>query len=51
MTLALFQAHSLVSGISFEPEDGFSSNLHQYITVTSSKANLILVTLTSFSRS
>ena len=36
---------------SFEPVDGFSSNLQQYITVTSLRADKILVTLTPFSRS
>ena len=33
--------------MSFEPVDGFSSNLHQYITMTSLRADLILV-MTSF---
>ena len=35
MTLTSFQGHSFRSSVSFEPVDGISSNLHQYITATS----------------
>ena len=45
------QDHSLVCGTSSKPMDGLSLNLHQYITETSLRANLIFVTLTSFSKS
>ena len=37
-----------MSGITFEPVDGFSPNLHRYIIVTSLRTDYILVTLTSF---
>ena len=40
-----------MSGISFEPVDGFPPNLYRYIFVTSLRAHFILVTLSSFSRS
>ena len=40
-----------VPTISFDPVDGFSSNLHRYINVASLRAYEILVTTTSFSRS
>ena len=33
-----FQGHCLVNGISFETMDGFSSNLHRRIVVTSLRA-------------
>ena len=35
----IFQGHSLINGISFEPVDGFSPNLHRYIIVTSLEAD------------
>ena len=38
-SLLHFQGHRLVSVISFEPVDGFSSNLHQYTIVTSLRAD------------
>ena len=41
----------LVPTISLEPMDGISPNLHGYINGTSLRAEYILVTLTSFSRS
>ena len=33
VTLALFQGHNLVSGIFFDPVDGFSPNLHKVISL------------------
>ena len=48
MALTSFQGHSLISGISFEPVNGFSLNLHRYIIEARLRADLLLVTLTSF---
>ena len=36
----------VLCGISYEPVDGFSSNLHRYIIVTCLSADYILGTLT-----
>ena len=41
----IYQGHSLVSRISFEPVDGLFSNMHQYISETTLRADKILVTL------
>ena len=42
---------SLICRISLEPKSEFSPNLHSYSNRTSLRADLILVTLTLFSRS
>ena len=45
------QRHRFVPTISLEPVDGIPPNLSGYIIGTSLRAALVLVTLTSFSRS
>ena len=49
--LPYFQGQKLVCRISLEFMDGFSPNVHRCTTWTSLRADYILVTLTSFSRS
>ena len=46
----IFKVISLVCGISFEPVDELSPNLHRDIIVTSLRASWILVTVSSFSQ-